>query len=86
MQAQTLLILTVLVAVAAPARADTWPQWRGPEGQGHAATAGDLPVTWSETENVVWKTRLPGRGWSSPVLDERHVWLTTAVEVAANDA
>jgi len=57
-----------------------WPQWRGPDGQGHAPAAHDLPVTWSETENVVWKTPLPGRGWSSPVLDERFVWMTTAVE------
>jgi hypothetical protein len=64
-----------------PAVADVpWPQWRGPDGQGHAPAAHDLPVTWSETENVVWKTPLPGRGWSSPVLDERLVWRTTAVE------
>jgi hypothetical protein len=59
-----------------------WPQWRGPDGQGHA-TASDLPVTWSETENVAWKTALPGRSWSSPVVDADHVWLTTAVDCAA---
>ena len=83
------MILAVLAGVGGwgTARGDTWPQWRGPEGQGHAAAAAhDLPVTWSETENVAWKTPLPGRGWSSPVLDERHVWLTAAVETAANEA
>jgi outer membrane protein assembly factor BamB len=68
-------------------RADTWPQWRGPEGQGHAAaSAHDLPVTWSESENVAWKTPLPGRGWSSPVLDDEQVWLTAAIETEATDA
>ncbi|MFN0051258.1 MAG: PQQ-binding-like beta-propeller repeat protein [Planctomycetales bacterium] len=52
-----------------------WPQFRGPTGQGHA-TARDLPVTWSETENVAWKSELPGRGWSSPVLRGNRIWLT----------
>jgi outer membrane protein assembly factor BamB len=57
-----------------------WPQWRGPGGQGHAETAHDLPVTWSETDNVAWKTPLPGRGWSSPVIAGDEIWLTTALE------
>ena len=76
----------VFLAIAAalamlPARgAAPWPQWRGPDGQGHAPAAHDLPVTWSESEHVAWKTPLPGRGWSSPVLDERLVWMTTALE------
>jgi outer membrane protein assembly factor BamB len=45
--------------------------------------ATDLPVIWSETSNVTWKTDLPGRGWSSPVIDGQQVWLTTAIETAA---
>jgi len=72
--------VVVLLACGAMARADSWPQWRGPGGQGHAPDARDLPVTWSETENVAWKTPLPGRGWSSPVIDGDRIWLTTAVE------
>ncbi len=82
------IIVAMLACVcgAGVARSDTWPQWRGPEGQGHAAaTTRDLPLTWSETANVAWKTPLAGRGWSSPVLDDRHVWLTAAIETAAND-
>jgi outer membrane protein assembly factor BamB len=67
----------------AAAAGAAWPQWRGPDGQGHA-TASDLPVTWSETDNVAWKTPLPGRGWSSPVVDADHVWLTTAVDREAS--
>ncbi|MFM7035077.1 MAG: PQQ-binding-like beta-propeller repeat protein [Planctomycetia bacterium] len=74
-----------MLLTAITARGDEgWPQWRGREGQGHATTARDLPVRWSETENVAWKTPLPGRGWSSPVLDAKHVWLTTAIESEAN--
>ena len=57
----------------------TWPQWRGPDGQGHAMGSG-YPVDWSETEGVIWKTKLPGRGWSSPVVWGNQVWLTSALE------
>ena len=78
--------LVVAIPAATAAAGDVpWPQWRGPAGQGHAAGVQDLPVTWSETDNIVWKTALPGRGWSSPVIDERHVWMTTAVERRATD-
>jgi outer membrane protein assembly factor BamB len=62
-----------------------WPQFRGPDGQGHA-TATDLPTKWSETENVAWKTPLPGRGWSSPVIAGNEIWLTTAVETPITEA
>lgn len=57
-----------------------WPQFRGPAGDGHAPQATGLPTTWSETENVAWKVAVPGRGWSSPVIGDGLVWLTTAVE------
>jgi len=86
MRASMILASAVAIMGTASAVADAWPQWRGPDGQGHADAAHDLPVSWSETEHVAWKTPLPGRGWSSPVLDDRHVWLTTAVEIAADEA
>lgn len=72
------VVLAGLLSTAATGA--SWHQWRGPAGDGHAPAAGELPVAWSETEHVAWKTPLPGRGWSSPVLDERLVWLTTAIE------
>src|SRR6188474_1769159 len=56
-----------------------WPQFRGPTGQGHSDEQG-LPLTWSETTNVRWKVAIPGRGWSSPVVQGERVWLTTATE------
>lgn len=61
-----------------------WPQWRGPEGQGVANDA-KIAATWSEKENVVWRTNLPGRGWSSPVIDGDQIWLTTAHETEASE-
>lgn len=56
-----------------------WPTWRGNEGTG-AVSSGKPPVTWSEDENVVWKTPLPGLGNSTPVIWGDRIYLTTAVE------
>lgn len=56
-----------------------WPQFRGPTGQGVSEEKG-LPLTWSETKNVRWKVAIPGRGWSSPVVQGERIWLTTATE------
>lgn len=56
-----------------------WPQFRGPSGQGHAEATG-LPAKLSETDNLVWKVEVPGRGWSSPVVWGDQVWMTTAIE------
>lgn len=60
--------------------AGDWPQFRGPEGSGHSSEVG-LPLTWSDTENIVWRVELPGSGWSSPVAVDGRVYLTTAVPV-----
>jgi len=56
-----------------------WPQFRGPSGDGVAATA-DPPVRWSESQNIKWKASVPGRGRSSPVVSGNRIWLTTALE------
>lgn len=76
-----LLLASVVIsclAAALPAAGDDWPQFRGPDGQGHAA-ARDLPTTWNETQNVRWKTPIAGLGWSSPVVVGEQIWLTTAI-------
>jgi outer membrane protein assembly factor BamB len=73
-----LSLLLALISSAAASHADDWPQFRGPSGQGHSAEAG-LPVAWSESQNVVWKTPVPGRGWSSPAVAGGRVWVTTSV-------
>jgi outer membrane protein assembly factor BamB len=56
-----------------------WPQFRGPDGQGHARGPAP-PLTWSESKNIAWKVELPGQGWSSPVVQGNQIWLTTGVE------
>ncbi|HJZ81898.1 MAG TPA: PQQ-binding-like beta-propeller repeat protein, partial [Pyrinomonadaceae bacterium] len=56
---------------------DNWLQFRGTEGDGHS-DARDLPLNWSETRNVAWKTAIHDRGWSSPVIFGKQIWLTTA--------
>ena len=67
--------LVVLAAQAAHCLADDWPQFRGPEGQGKSMES-DLPTTWSDTENLRWKTRLPGAGSSSPIVVAGKIYLT----------
>ena len=55
-----------------------WARWRGPNGNGIAAVDQKPPVKWSSTENVVWKTRIPGVGHSSPIILGQKIFLTTA--------
>lgn len=54
-----------------------WPEFRGPDRDGYAETTA-LPLTWDEKKNVVWKTSIHDRGWSSPVVWGNQVWVTTA--------
>ena len=70
---------TMLFCVSAASAGDNWPQFRGPSADGHSDSTG-LPLTWSDTENVRWKTAIDGRGWSSPVVWGDQIWLTTATE------
>jgi outer membrane protein assembly factor BamB len=56
-----------------------WPQWRGPAGQGVSPET-NLPSEWSGTQNVAWKTPIPGRGHSSPIVWGNRLFLTTAIE------
>jgi outer membrane protein assembly factor BamB len=70
------LVLAVGTVVAAEPLSP-WPQFRGPGGQGRID--GTAPVVWGEGKNVVWKTPVPGKGWSSPVVAAGKVWATTAV-------
>lgn len=67
--------------MAAPLSAQAqehWPQFRGPEARG-IARGTNLPDRWSATENIAWKTELPGRAWSSPIVWGNRVFLTTAI-------
>ncbi len=75
-----MMLLPLLTPEAGSAPMPTnWPDFRGPSGDGRAA-AGQPPRTWSEQRNLRWKISLPGRSWSSPVVWNRQIWLTTASE------
>jgi outer membrane protein assembly factor BamB len=75
-----LLVLPVAGTALIGADADrlaSWTQWRGPSGQGYCDDT-RVPLTWSEKENVLWKTRLPGQGNSSPIIHGERIFLTAA--------
>ena len=69
---------TVELATVTPG---DWPWWRGTRQDGQADGKG-VPLTWSETENIVWKADVPGRGHSSPTVRGQHVFVSTADEQA----
>jgi len=75
----TTIALVAPAALGASPPAKRWPQWRGADGQGISRENG-LPDRWSDTENVRWKTPIPGRGHSSPIVWGDRIFLTTAVE------
>ena len=52
--------------------------YRGPGLDGHAPAGAALPLTWSEEQNIAWKTPIDGRGWSSPVVADGRIWLNAA--------
>ena len=70
-----MLWMLLLAATLAP---DQWPQFRGPDASGVAEDA-QLPERWSQTENVAWKTDIPGLGWSSPVVWGDRIFVTSVI-------
>ena len=87
---KTCIILTLLICLAAPSRSHSatgdanWPQFRGSGAAGFSANA-LLPDKWSAKENVAWKTDLPGRSWSSPIVWGDRVFLTTVVNMGESE-
>lgn len=81
----TALCLGLMVASLATVSAngeENWTSFRGPTDQGQS-DAKNLPIKWSESENIVWKTPIPGKAWSSPVIWGDRIWLTDAPESGA---
>ena len=63
---------------AAPVPNENWPQWRGPLQNG-VAPAANPPTTWSETNNVKWKVKIPGSGQATPIVWDNRVFIQTAI-------
>jgi outer membrane protein assembly factor BamB len=74
-------ILTCLafLCIPAPTLAENWPGWRGPRGDGMSLET-KVPLRWSSTENIRWKTPIPGKGHSSPIVWGDRVFVTTCLE------
>src|SRR5215471_10844553 len=75
--------MLLLFVIACPAGAEDWRDFRGPTGQGHY-DGKNLPLEWSTTKNVAWKQPIPGHGWSSPIILDGRIYLTTAVPVVGS--
>jgi outer membrane protein assembly factor BamB len=71
--------MSFCLALGVSTRAEDWPEFRGPTGQGHSAER-NLPFEWSESHNIIWKIPVQGSGWSSPVVSAGRVWITAALK------
>ena len=78
-----LLFLSLSLTSATLPAAD-WPEFRGPDAQGHS-DATNLPLTWSPTSHIAWKTAVAGVGWSSPVVVGDRIFLTSAVSLSGKE-
>src|SRR5262249_52950728 len=74
-----LSLLAAKISSSDAANSSNWPQWRGPDAQG-VSSEKNLPTEWSETKNVLWKTEIPGRGFSQPIIWDKKVFLTSTTE------
>jgi len=71
------------VTTASSQEPENWARFRGPNGQGISKVTA-LPVRWNAQENIAWKTYIPGEGWSSPIVWNDHIFLTTAMNNGEN--
>src|SRR4051812_19664774 len=78
MKAVPFLVLVVALAIAASAGAENWPTWRGPRLDGTSLER-EVPQQWSRSENIRWRTELPGGGHASPIVWENRIF-TIATE------
>ncbi len=75
---RAICIVVAIAGAVAPVRGgENWPQFRGPRANGQSLAVG-LPVSFGESENVCWKTPVHGKAWSSPVVWDSQIWMTTA--------
>ena len=79
---RAVLTASIISIVLSFAQAADWPQFRGPQSNGVADDPA-LPDTWSSTRNVVWKTEIPGSGWSSPVVWGDRIFVTSVISTVA---
>lgn len=76
---KSLSLICTGLALAFSLTAEDWPSFRGPTRQGLSAER-NVPLTWSESSNLAWRTEIPGAGWSSPIVWDSRVFVTTVTE------
>lgn len=74
----TLYVIVILMTMQSAVADDNWPRWRGPDSNGRAAS-GQYPVTW-DPEKAIWKTEVPGKGFSTPIVWNKTIYLTSGVD------
>ena len=79
-----IVILSIILLLPISGQ-DHWPSFRGAESRGVSENP-DLPDKWSATKNVAWKTDVPGRGWSSPIVWDKKIFLTTVVNKGESES
>ena len=79
------LVITLAGHSRLGADTSAWPTWRGPAGTGVAANA-QPPTKWSDQQNVKWKTKIPGAGFSTPIIWQDRIFLLTAIETNEGDS
>ena len=74
------LRLLLAALVLAGSLGEDWPQWRGPKSDGSSPAANDLPVKWSQTQNVLWRAKTPSWSAATPIIWKETVFITSAEE------
>jgi len=72
-------VMSLVIFLSGVVLAENWPGWRGPRGDGTSMEK-NVPLRWSETQNVVWKVSIPGKGHASPIVWGRHIFVVTAIK------
>jgi outer membrane protein assembly factor BamB len=70
--------LPLIMAAATPLLAEDWPGWRGPRGDGSSQEK-NVPISWSSSNNIAWKTELPGLGHASPIISGERVFTVAVI-------
>ena len=78
-QTAVIYVIWLIVLGTTQAIAENWPGFRGPGRQGMSQEK-DVPLEWSQTSNIAWKTPIPGEGWSSPIVFEDRIFVTAAID------
>lgn len=73
------LFTFLLTSLSGAQNNNSWTDYRGPSIDGHSS-AKNVPILWNDSTNIDWKIEIPGKGWSSPVILDSQIWITSALD------